>query len=253
MNKRLFVLICSIILFQYIYSDTACDATFEEGVTPTQELCNGRVGSDSEICVLNTGGTECTLKEKGSVPCGEVKAGEGENNDLCLSLRTNVNKLCLKKSGGGCEEKAKGEITCSTISSGADDAICNGLQTSNNQLCINVNGACQGKAKEEVDCEKVVSGASDDLCKSLNIEQAEKETYLCIKEDDACKKKKKCKKGEGNDDTTCEKFAVETAGYVCKSDPDAKGKCKEVKKETATSSSYSLKFSLALLIFLFLF
>jgi hypothetical protein len=209
MNKRLFVLICSIILFQYIYSGTVCDTTFEEGVTPTQELCNGRDGSESEICVLNTGGTGCELKAKGSVPCAEVKAGEGDSNALCLSLKTNVNKLCLKKSGGGCEEKAKEEITCTTITSGASDAICKGLQVASDSLCVRVDNACQPK--------------------------------------------KKCNNGEGNDDTACNAFPVEKAGNVCKSDPDAKGKCKEVKKESATSSSYSLKFSLALLIFLFLF
>ena len=102
-------------------------------------------------------------------------------------------------------------------------------------------------------CEEVKAGASDALCKGLKIDEEDDETYLCLKEGDACKKKKKCKDGSGNDDATCKTFAVETAGNVCKSDPDAKGKCKEVKEESATSSSYSLKFSLALLIFLFLF
>lgn len=163
MNKRLFVLICSIILFQYIYNSDCTDATTET----EKSVCNGKAVDDS----------------------------------------TNI---CVLKTGGGCEEKAKGDVPCEDVEAGASDALCKGLKV------------------------------TDD-------------TYLCLKEGDACKQKKKCKEGKGNDDATCKTFAVETAGNVCKNDPDEKDKCKEVKDESATSSSYSLKFSLALLIFLFVF
>ena len=218
MNKRLLVLICSIILFQYIYSGTACDATFEEGVTPTQALCNQRDGSGTKICVVKLEGepaaaTGCELKERGTVPCGDIEAGSSDA--LCMSLAISADtKVCLKASD-----------------------------------------ACTEKAKSSTNCEEVKAGASDALCKVLLIdeEDAVKETYLCVKEGDACKKKKKCKDGNGNNDATCNTFAVETAGNVCKKDPNENNKCKEVKDESAKSSSNSLKFSLALLIFLFLF
>ena len=208
MNKRLFVLICSVILFQYIYNS---DCSTDDSTTENSG-CNAKaVTADSgKICVLKGEGPGCEEKEKGEVDCAKVEAVEGASDALCLSLRTTANNLCLKKNAvNGCEEKAKGEISCTTITSGASDAICKGLQVASDSLCVKVDNACQPK--------------------------------------------KKCNNGEGNDDAACNAFPVEKAGYVCKSDPDAKGKCKEVKKESATSSSYSLKFSLALLIFLFLF
>ena len=214
MNKRLFVLICSVILFQYIYNDNPCVVDGETFTEPTKSLCNQRDGENSQICVAKYDDSNpptqvgCELKEKGNVPCGEVEAGASD--PLCMSLKT----------------------------------------TDNTKVCLKDSEACKETAKSDTNCEEVKAGASDALCKSL---LKTDDTFLCVKDGNACKEKKKCKNGEGNDDTTCKTFAVETAGNVCKSDPDAKGKCKEVKNESATSSSYSLKFSLALLIFLFLF
>jgi hypothetical protein len=215
MNKRLFVLICSVILFQYIYSTACTESTLVEGEgdTFTQEVCNKREGSETEICVLNSGQTGCELKAKTEVDCGDLKAGASDA--LCLSLKTNDGQLCIKKSDNDCEEKAKGEVDCDRVVSGVSDAsACEGLKPDND--------------------------------------------YNCVKDDNACKKIiKECQNGNGSTDAQCNKFST-AAGYVCKkdTDPDKTNKCKPVKDESATSatsSSYSLKFSLALLILLSLF
>ena len=169
MNKRLFVLICSVILFQYIYN-TTCDEDKGADETFSKSLCNQRDGQNSQICVAKY-------------------EGEGET-----------------RSQVGCELKEKGSVPCEEVESGASDALCKSLQKTDNN-------------------------------------------HLCVKDGNACTEKQKCKGSTGTSDTDCQKYAVETAGYVCKKVQN-ENKCTE---EKATSSSYSLKFSLALLIFLFLF
>jgi hypothetical protein len=95
MNKRLFVLICSVILFQYIYN-SACTEETEE---TENSVCNAKaVTADSgKICVLKGEGPGCDEKAKGEVDCAKVEAVEGASDALCLSLRTTANNLCLKK------------------------------------------------------------------------------------------------------------------------------------------------------------
>ena len=101
MNKRLFVLICSIILFQYIYSGTACtEATLgaDEGDTFTQQVCNKRDGSGTKICVVKLEGepaaaTGCELKEKATVSCASVK---GTSDAICKGLKTTAGNVCKK-------------------------------------------------------------------------------------------------------------------------------------------------------------
>lgn len=208
MNKRLFVLICSVILFQYTYnSDCSTDETATE-----KSVCFGKAVDDS--------------------------------TNICI----------LKSPGPGCEEKAKGEVPCEDVESGASDALCISLQTT--KLCLKEGNACKEKEKSNTNCEDVKAGATDALCGELKLDNTN--DYNCVKDGNACKKKiKECQNGNGSTDAECNKFST-AEGYVCKkdTDPDKTNKCKPVKDESATSatsSSYSLKFSLALLIFLFLF
>ena len=52
MNKRLFVLICSVILFQYIYNDNPCVVDGETFTEPTKSLCNQRDGENLILDLL---------------------------------------------------------------------------------------------------------------------------------------------------------------------------------------------------------
>ena len=134
-------------------------------------------------------------------------------------------------------------------------AVCNERDgDGETKICVlEVNGegaatGCKLEVKGSVPCEDVVVGATNDLCQALKLDNTD--DYKCVKDGTACKKKiKECKEGKGSSDDECKKFST-ASGYVCKQDPDSKTdkKCKEF-----TSSSYSLKCSFALLIFLFLF
>lgn len=147
---------------------------------------------------------------------------------------------------------------CTDESSPSTDN-CSGKGTSTpSKKCVFVPGEGEeatGTCQEEIkDCAEITAGATDDLCKSLKVTDRES---LCIKDDKACNLIKKCNFATGTDDAACKVFPVENKGYICKKDTTKDStKCKEVKDESTVASSQAgnnLTFSLAFLIFLFLF
>ena len=101
MNKKLLVLICSIILFQYVYN-TACTSVS----LPTSEAdCVGGTTSSPETkkCVFDSDSTTKRCKEV-DIPCSEKTSGASES--ICLKLVASEGKKCLWE-GGNCVEKIK--------------------------------------------------------------------------------------------------------------------------------------------------
>ena len=100
MNKKLLVLICSIILFQYVYN-AVCSL-----VSPANEdNCKNGVISSAETkkCVYDSVLNEC---KEVDIPCSEKTSVSEENKDICLKLVASEGKKCLWE-GGNCVEKIK--------------------------------------------------------------------------------------------------------------------------------------------------
>ena len=98
MNKKLLVLICSIILFQYVYN-AVCSL-----VSPANEdNCKNGVISSAETkkCVYDSVLNEC---KEVDIPCSEKTSGASES--ICLKLVASEGKKCLYEDGK-CVEKIK--------------------------------------------------------------------------------------------------------------------------------------------------
>ena len=109
MNKKLLVLICSIILFQYVYN-TACTSVS----LPTSEAdCVGGTTSSPETkkCVFDSDSTTKRCKEV-DIPCSEKTSVSDE--DICLELVASEGKKCLYEDGKCVEKIKKIQKTSST-------------------------------------------------------------------------------------------------------------------------------------------
>ena len=151
MNKRLFALICSIILFQNVYnSDCSAKTTATEG-----ECTNLAVTKPgAQTCVLNDG--KC---EEQDIPCNQKTSGA--TADLCKQLTTTnpTDKLCILKGTNACEEKDK----CNKAK-GKDDAACKDFPVEN-----------QGNV-----CKKDTTEGSE-LCKEVKGESTSKSSFYNLK------------------------------------------------------------------------
>lgn len=107
MNKRLFVLICSIILFQYIHSSTCTETAIEDG-------CTGKETSASNKKCVDGTETNCIEDD---ILCSDSSL-QNPSDDLCRTLKTDAGKICYKD-GTGC----KSETKCDDAT-GDDDNAC---------------------------------------------------------------------------------------------------------------------------------
>lgn len=100
MNKKLFVLICSLILFQYAKSESDCSKKVKEGDTTLD--CIGVETSDNTIykCVIN--GDKC---EEQLMSCTEKKP-DVTDEKICQKLTIGKGKVCkLDKTKKECIEE----------------------------------------------------------------------------------------------------------------------------------------------------
>ena len=102
MNKKLLVLICSIILFQYVYNSDCTSVS-----SPTSESnCEGvATSSETKKCVFDSDSSTKRCKEV-DIPCSEKTSVSERNKDICLKLVASEGKKCLYE-GGNCVEKIK--------------------------------------------------------------------------------------------------------------------------------------------------
>jgi hypothetical protein len=100
MNKKLFALICSLILFQYVKSESDCAK--KEKVGDTELVCTGETTSDANIykCVVN--GNKC---EEKLMTCTEEKP-DITDEKICQKLSVGKGKVCkLDKTKKECIEE----------------------------------------------------------------------------------------------------------------------------------------------------
>ena len=104
MNKKLLVLICSIILFQYVYNeDNVVNCTNVE--SPTEDgNCVGKPTSlPTKKCEFDSDANPKKCKEV-DIPCSEKISGASES--ICLKLVASEGKKCTVE-GEKCVEKIK--------------------------------------------------------------------------------------------------------------------------------------------------
>ena len=130
MNKRLFVLICSIILFQYIYT-SAC----QDEAKDSTNACTGLATSaTNKKCVEKTASDEDDGKKckEDDILCTEKKTGNPDN-DFCGSLKvTDTDAQECVKEGEGCALKT---ISCTKRERDATEAICKKLSAKEGKVC----------------------------------------------------------------------------------------------------------------------
>ena len=97
MNKRLFVLICSIILFQNVYNDDACTST----ASPSSNACEKITVSETKKCIYDEDQEICIVTD---ILCTEITSGA--TVDLCKKLKASEGKTCTLE-GEKCVEKEK--------------------------------------------------------------------------------------------------------------------------------------------------
>ena len=151
MNKRLFALICSIILFQYVYNSACTDKSSGASGTDCDNLVVSKPGA--QTCVLD--GDKCVEND---ISCDDKKSGASA--DLCKQLKTtSTDKLCILKGTNACEEKEK----CNKAK-GKDDAACKDFPVEN-----------QGNV-----CKRDTTEGSD-LCKEVKGESTSKSSFYNLK------------------------------------------------------------------------
>ena len=121
MNKRLFVLICSIILFQYIYNtDSDCTKELKEG--STHNCADLGTSATNKKCIEETVAEATNKCKEDDILCSEKNSGN-LNDDFCRTLTitgADSEKLLCIKGETGC----KSETKCDEAT-GDDDAACN--------------------------------------------------------------------------------------------------------------------------------
>ena len=251
MNKTFFAFILFITLLQYIYTDPVTDPepsttclSKNDDASMVEEGCNAlTVSSNTKKCVLNEG-VGC---DEVDMECGDKKIEA--NNEFCVKLKTVTegNNACVA-SEGKCIETNE----CGLVLVGCTDDLIKKLTPKDiNSACINDNGVC----KETKKC-NYAEGNSDDECKNFPVET--KDT-TCKKDNDA--------------DGKCKEF-ISSTNQTPVDDEDEESKKGEETKKNETNKSQStnnaqstdttqakasgngvnnLKFSLAIVIILFLF
>jgi hypothetical protein len=111
MNKKLFVLICSLILFQYINS-TCENPTGEEG----SKTCAASTESDTKVCELNSAGDACVER---ILSCAEKT--EGATEEICKKLTVEEGKVCKVADAENNKKKCKVESAPSEDKNGANN------------------------------------------------------------------------------------------------------------------------------------
>ena len=116
MNKRLFVLICSIILFQYIYNSECT----EEAKESDKDCTTLAPSESSKKCVANDAEGATKKCKEDTYGCKE-KTFENPTDDFCRKLKgeeSAPNKICIKV-----EEGCDLETKCDKAT-GNDDNAC---------------------------------------------------------------------------------------------------------------------------------
>ena len=140
MSKKLFALIFSVILFQYVYNENCIG---KENPADNEECgaLTTTVPSKKCVYVAGEGGDPATCQEVVK-DCGDIKAGA--TDDLCKQLKvSNTGFLCIKI-GEACQEKQK----CN-LATGNDDAACKNfpVETTGN-VCKKDTAENSNKCKE---------------------------------------------------------------------------------------------------------
>ena len=252
MNKTFFAFILFITLLQYIYTET--DPQPEASTTCLSK--NDDASMDEEGCkalTVSSNTKKCVFKE--GVGCDEVdmecedKEADADN-EFCVKLKTvkDGKNACVASSEGKCIETNE----CGLVLVGCTDDLIKKLTPKDiNSACINDNGVC----KEIKKC-NYAEGNSDDECKNFPVETKD---ATCKKDNDA--------------DGKCKEF-ISSTNQTPVDDEDEESKKGEETKKNETNKSQStnnaqstdttqakasgngvnnLKFSLAIVIILFLF
>ena len=142
MNKRLFVLICSIILFQYIYNSECT----EEDADSSKECTSLGVSADNKKCVANDVADATEKCKEDTYACKE-KTFENPTDDFCRTLKLDESapdKICIKV-GQGCDletkcDKATGDDdnACKKYPTVTKGNICKKDTTKDSKNCIEV-------------------------------------------------------------------------------------------------------------------
>ncbi len=272
MNKTFFVFILFVTLLQYIYTDTdpqpeaatTC-LSKNDDTSMTEEGCNAlTASSDTKKCVLKAG-----------VGCDEVEMEcedkeTDADNEFCVKLKTVTEgkNACVASSDGKCIETNE----CGLVLVGCTDDLIKKLTPKDiNSACINDNGVC----KEIKKC-NYAEGNSDDECKNFPVETKD---ATCKKDNDADGKCKEFISSTNQTPADDEDEESKKGDETKKNETPADGEDEESKKgeetkknETNKSQSTNnaqstdttqakasgngvnnLKFSLAIVIILFLF
>ena len=271
MNKAFFVFILFVTFLQYIYTDTESEtdpsttcSSKKEDNTMTEEGCNAlTASSNTKKCVLKEG-AGC---DEVDMECEDQKADA--DNEFCVKLKTvtDGNNACVA-SDGKCIETNE----CGLVLVGCTDDLIKKLTPKDkDSVCINDKGIC----KEIKKC-NYAEGNSDDECKNFPVETKD---ATCKKDNDAdgkCKEfisstnqtpvddeDEESKKGEET-----KKNETPADGEDEESKKGEETKKNETNKSQSTNNAQStdttqakasgngvnnLKFSLAIVILLFLF
>ena len=231
MNKTIFFIILSIILYQYICGEdpteqpNCLDKQEDASITEQNQCDSFGVTSETKKCVLKSGGG---CEEKDMV-CTEKTSDATDS--ICALFHSTVNNGACINNEGSCEETN----ICNKVKEGATNALCLKLITNDEEspVCISDGKECK-KTKE---CEEVVSDATQSICSKLNTN-----TKKCDLNSNKCVSIDYCNYAKGKDDEECNAFPVKENGYLCKKKPDGNNnECYEVSNTTPDNEEETMK------------
>ena len=208
MNKTIFFILLSIILYQYKCNGdpttTEQGNCLDEKEATEQTVCDSlKVTSVTKKCVLKSEGKGCEEKD---MICTEKTSGATDS--ICAKFHSTVNDGACVNNEGMCKETN----ICDEVKEGATNAICLKLITNDEELsvCIVDNEGCK-KTKE---CEEVGFDATQLICSKLSTN-----TKKCVLNSNKCIFIDYCDYAKETNDKECNAFPVKTNGNLCKKKP----------------------------------